>query len=140
MVIDSSALIAIIGDEPETFAMLDAIELDSIRWISAATLLETSIVLQSRYGTEVVDDFDTLLTRIGVEIIDFDEDQARIARDAFNRFGKGRHPAALNFGDCFAYALSKSRDEPLLFKGSDFSQTDITSVPIAGSTRNLQSP
>jgi ribonuclease VapC len=128
MVIDRSALVAIIGGEPETSAMLDAIEIDPIRWVSAATLVETSIVLQSLYGTDAVDDFDIFVIRIGAEIIHFDEDQARIARDAFNRFGKGRHAAALNFGDCFAYALAKSRDEPLLFKGHDFSKTDITAV------------
>jgi ribonuclease VapC len=128
MVIDTSAFVVIIAREPEKEAMVNAIEIDASRFVSTATILEASVILLKRYGPDAVDDFDVLLARLNVQTIEFDEDQAHIAREAYARFGKGRHVAALNFGDCFVYALAKSRNEPLLFKGNDFSETDIIAV------------
>jgi ribonuclease VapC len=96
--------------------------------VSAATLVETSIVIESRYGPEGVRDLDLLLAAAGAEVIAVDADQAEVARRAFSRFGKGRHPAALNFGDCFSYVLAVTRAEPLLFKGADFIHTDVARV------------
>lgn len=96
--------------------------------MSAATALECSLVLESRYGPVGAIKLDALLSEQGVEVVAFDEEQLALARAAFRRFGRGRHPAALNFGDCFAYALAKARTLPLLFKGDDFAQTDIASA------------
>jgi ribonuclease VapC len=129
MVIDSSALVAIIVDEPERQRLEDAIQLDSSRLVSAVTKLESSIVLFGRSGRALLDEFDRLLARIAASIVPFDDHQSEIARDAFARFGKGRHRAALNFGDCAAYALSVAA-EPLLFKGTDFGATDVEVVKL----------
>lgn len=96
--------------------------------ISAATLVEVSIVMQARNGARGVDDLDALLTTAAIRCVAVDNDQARLARDAFARFGKGRAAAGLNFGDCFSYALARAMDRPLLFKGADFAQTDIAPV------------
>lgn len=93
--------------------------------MSVATFVETSIVIESRYGAEGLRDLDLLLERAGLELVPVDVEQARAARAAYSRYGKGRHPAALNFGDCFSYALARVLGEPLLFKGGDFSQTDL---------------
>ena len=96
--------------------------------LSAVNLLEASIVIESRKGETGGRELDLLIYRADIEIVPLDQDQAEIARIAWRRFGKGRHPAALNYGDCFAYALAKSRRLPLLYQGDDFSQTDIESV------------
>lgn len=128
MVVDTSALLAIALDELERQPFLDAIEHDPIRFISAASLLEASIVIESRYGIEAGDDLDQMVRQLGLEIEPVTVVQVAIARYAYRAYGKGKHPAALNFGDCFAYALAKDTGEPLLFKGNDFSQTDITIV------------
>jgi len=128
MVLDTSALIAILSGEPEQEAFIHAIERADVRLLSAATLLEASIVIEARYGAAGAHHLDQLLERADVEIVPVDGEQASAARSAWQRFGKGRHPAALNFGDCFPYALAVTRGEPLLFKGNDFSQTD---VPVA---------
>lgn len=125
MVIDTSALIAILLDEPERRAFTEAIESAESRRVSAATLLETAIVVESRFGPEGERDLDHLLETAGVDVEPVDAEQLRIARRAFSRYGKGRHAAGLNFGDCFAYALAKAVGEPLLFKGEDFGRTDI---------------
>ena len=95
------------------------------RSISAATLLETTMVFEARVGNRGAADLDQLIANLSLEVVPFTPSQAALARDAFRRFGKGRHSARLNFGDCFAYALAKERGEPLLFKGDDFSRTDI---------------
>jgi ribonuclease VapC len=92
--------------------------------------LEAPIVIESRKGEAGGRELDLLIYRAAIEIVAVDQDQAEIARLAWRRFGKGRHPAGLNYGDCFAYALAKSRRLPLLFQGDDFSQTDITGVPL----------
>ena len=131
MVIDTSALVAILQDEPERRRFNEAIEQAPQRLLSAANLIEIAIVIESRYGAEGIRDLDLFLTAAGVQTVSVDPAQALAAREAFRRFGKGRHPAGLNFGDCFAYALAQSRDEPLLFKGDDFPLTDvIAAVPL----------
>ncbi len=129
MVLDASALIAILSGEPEQQPFIRAIEQADVRLLSAATLLEASIVIETRYGSAGGHQLDRLLRRGEVEIVPVDFEQAREARAAWRRYGKGRHPAALNFGDCFSYALAVTRGEPLLFKGNDFSQTDVPTMP-----------
>jgi ribonuclease VapC len=125
MVIDASGLLAILLDEPERRAFNEAIEAADARAMSVATLVELSIVLESRFGAEGLRDLDLFVVRAGIELVPVDLEQAHEARRAFSRFGRGRHPAGLNYGDCFAYALARVRGEPLLFKGEDFSQTDV---------------
>ena len=125
MVIDTSAILAILQNEPEQDAFIEAIESADIRLVSAASFFEASIVILTRYGMDGILDLDLFLAKAGIEISSVDSDQANIARRAFREFGRGRHPAELNFGDCFSYALAKSLDLPLLFKGNDFSKTDI---------------
>ena len=130
MVIDTSALIALLLREPDAPSVAQAIEAGSPRLLSAANLLEAAIVIESRKGEAGGRELDLLLYRAGIEIVAVDQDQAETARAAWRRFGKGRHPAALNYGDCFAYALARTRRLPLLFRGNDFSQTDIEGVPV----------
>jgi ribonuclease VapC len=126
MVIDTSALLAILQDEPERRAFNEAIESAGARAVSIANFVETSIVMEVRHGAEGVRDLDLLIERGGIELVEVSVDQGRAARRTFQRYGKGRHPAGLNFGDCFAYALAAVRGERLLFKGEDFSRTDVT--------------
>ena len=128
MILDTSALLAILLDEPERRRFVEAIEADPTRVLSAATLVECSIVLEVRHGPDGVRDLDLLLARAEISVAPVDVDQAYEARHAFRNFGRGRHRAKLNFGDCFAYALSRSLGEPLLFKGSDFALTDVSSA------------
>ena len=128
MVLDTSALVAVLQDEPEQRQFIRLIEEADARRLSAATLVETSIVIEARFGAEGVRDLDLFLSRAGVETLSVDAEQAQLARHAFSRFGKGRHPAGLNFGDCFSYALATSLSEPLLFKGRDFALTDVSQV------------
>jgi ribonuclease VapC len=128
MIIDTSALVAILCNEPEAPTMEAAIEGDPIRLISAATLLETSIVIEARFGEVGGRELDLLVHKAQIAIVSFDQDQAELAREAYRTYGKGRHPAGLNYGDCFSYALSISSGEPLLFKGDDFRKTEIKSV------------
>jgi len=126
IVIDTSALIAIFRLEDEADLFLTTIVEAEERCFSALSLLKASMVISGRGGSEAAfEPLDEFLTEAGIKIVPFDADQARIARDAFLLFGKGRHKAALNLGDCVSYALAKSRDAPLLFKGGDFSLTDI---------------
>ena len=129
MVIDTSALIAILRDEPERRVLNEAIEAAETCAMSTATFLETSMVIESRYGPDGTRDLDLLISKARISLASVDADQAYVARDAFRRYGRGRHPAGLNFGDCFAYALAKMLDEPLLFKGNDFVLTDIAVYP-----------
>ena len=125
MVIDTSALVAILGNEPERKEFVFAIEQAEHRAVSAVSFVETSIVIGSRYGTEGLRDLDLLISKARIEIVSVEEDQAQIARRALMQYGKGRHPARLNLGDCLAYALAKALDEPLLCKGGGFLRTDI---------------
>ena len=131
MVIETSALVAIFFDEPERRPFNEAIEAASRRLVSAAALVEAEIVLYARHGIAGSRVLDEFLRSARISIASVDEEQANAARIAFRRFGKGRHPAALNFGDCFSYALSKVTGEPLLYKGEDFAQTDIAAVSLA---------
>ena len=125
MVVDTSALLAIFLAEPERQPFLDSILQAETRMISAANVLETGIVLEARRGESAGREFDLFLVRASLQIVAVDSEQAEIARSAWRKYGKGRHPAALNFGDCFAYALAKFSGEPLLAKGRDFTLTDI---------------
>lgn len=128
MVIDTSALIAILTGEVDAERYEAAIAADPLRLISAATLLEASIVIEARLGEDAGRELDLLLHKARVEIVSVDANQIEIARDAFRRFGKGRHRAGLNYGDCFSYAAAVARGEGLLFKGDDFARTDVTAV------------
>ena len=125
MVIDSSALLAILFDEPERRSFNQMIEADPVRLLSAANFVEAALVVEARLGEAGGREFDLFIHRAEIEIVPVDADQAEIARRAYRRYGKGRHRAGLNFGDCFAYALAKTRGEPLLFKGEDFAATDV---------------
>jgi ribonuclease VapC len=125
MIVDSSALAAIILKEPEALRLTTAIASSPVRRLPAPCLLEVSMLILGRLGEDGLRDLDLYLARSRMEITPFTETQAGLARDAFRRFGKGRHPAKLNFGDCMAYALAKEAGEELLFKGTDFSQTEI---------------
>lgn len=128
MVIDTSALVAILLDEPDRRRFTRAVADASVRAVSAATVLEAGIVIEAKLGEVGGRELDLLLHRAAVEVVSVDEEQAVIARAAWRRFGKGRHAAGLNFGDCFAYALASVRGEPLLFKGDDFAATDVLAV------------
>jgi ribonuclease VapC len=128
MVVDSSAVLAILFCEPERSQFLKLIDESQTRLISAAGALESAMVIERRHGTAGGDELDIFLHRAAIEIVSVDSEQFSVARQAWRKFGKGRHPAALNFGDCFAYALSKVSSEPLLAKGTDFQKTDAQLV------------
>jgi ribonuclease VapC len=128
MVIDTSAVLAIIFDEPGADDIEMAVDADPVRLMSAASYLETAIVVESRLGEPGGRELDLLLHKAGIEIVAVTAEQADAARDSWRRFGKGRHLAGLNFGDCFAYALAAASGEPLLFKGDDFGKTDVQRV------------
>jgi ribonuclease VapC len=128
MIVDSSALIAILFKEPEGRLIDVAIVECAVCRMSAANFLEVSMVVFARKGPEGTRDLDLLIARLGIVLVAFSESQARLARSAFERLGKGRHPAGLNFGDCIAYALARESGEELLFKGGDFAQTDIAAA------------
>ena len=125
MIIDTSALIAMLEQEPEAERIARALAATPERSVSAANLLEAGIVMQARRGDEGARDLDLLLAKLAVEIVPFTARQADIARKAFRRYGRGRHDAGLSFGDCCAYALAKDEAAPLLFKDDDFSKTDV---------------
>jgi ribonuclease VapC len=132
MVIDTSALVAMLNDEPEADRFEAAVEADRVRLMSAASYLETAIVIETRFGEPGGRELDLWLHRAAVDLVSVDADQANIARVAYRRYGKGRHRAGLNYGDCFSYALAKVSGQPLLFKGDDFAQTDIGGVHDVG--------
>jgi ribonuclease VapC len=129
MVIDSSAVLAILQNEPERRAFNEAIEAAATRSWSAASFVETSMIVESRYGSDGMRDLDLFIAKAQIELIAVDVEQAHLARQAFRQFGKGRHPAGLNFGDCFSYALARALSDPLLYKGADFGKCDIESHP-----------
>jgi ribonuclease VapC len=131
MVIDTSALLAIFLAEPERSSFLGQLMRSETRCISAANLFETGIVLEARRGEAAGREFDLFVVRVNIEIVAVDSEQVEIARSAWRKYGKGRHPAGLNFGDCFAYALAKFCGEPLLAKGTDFARTDIELCSLA---------
>jgi ribonuclease VapC len=125
MVLDTSALAAVLFDEPERDEFVRKIVAAPRRLISSATLVESSIVVESRRGEAAGRELDLFLHRAKVRTVAVDEEQAEVARAAWRRYGRGRHPAGLNFGDLFAYALARTSAEQLLFKGDDFAMTDV---------------
>lgn len=125
MIVDSSAIIAILRDEPDAAALAEALQQALIRRISAVTYVECGVVADNNQNAVLSRRLDNLLRDVGVQVESVTLRQAEIARQAYRDFGKGRHKAGLNFGDCFSYALAKEMDEPLLFKGNDFRFTDV---------------
>ncbi len=125
MIVDTSAILAILFHEPDAERFARAITAASPRRMSVATLLEVTIVLESRSGAAAGHELDAFLQESAVQLEPVTTDHAQAARRAWRRFGRGNHPAGLNFGDCFAYALAEATREPLLFKGRDFALTDI---------------
>jgi ribonuclease VapC len=125
VIIDTSAIIAILSGEPDAAHFAQMIEQDPAPRIGTPALLEASIVLTRWFGEEALTALDNFVRESGAEIVAFDMPQLRAAQNAYLRFGKGRHPAALNHGDCMSYALAQVCDEALLFKGQDFGQSDI---------------
>jgi ribonuclease VapC len=128
MVLDTSAVLAILFDEPERDAFTRLIENDPVRLLSAANRVEVTLVVEGRKRELGRADLERLLAEANVEIVALSPEQAEIACDAFRRYGRGRHPAGLNLGDVFAYALARATGEPLLFKGDDFAKTDVASA------------
>ena len=129
MVIDTSAIVALIEAEPSADALAAAVERDDQRFVSTVSVLEAAIVLESRRPTTARSALDRLLEAFSIEVVAFDADQLTLAREGFRRFGRGQPSMArLNFGDCCAYALAKALSEPLLFIGNDFIHTDIASA------------
>lgn len=128
MVLDTSALMAVLLGEDDAELYVRAIVDDPRRLISAFILLETSIVIEARKGPDGSREWELLQYRINIDVVPFTTTQHVLAIEAWRRFGKGRHPAGLNIGDCCSYSLSKMAGEPLLYKGDDFVQTDITPV------------
>ena len=125
LVLDTSAIIAILQNEPPAERLIDVLKRTPRRRLSASSLLEASIVMFARFGDAGEREVDLFVYRLDVDVIPVTMEHIDIARSAYRRFGKGQHPACLNFGDCFPYALSVSLGEPLLFTGNDFSQTDV---------------
>jgi ribonuclease VapC len=125
MVIDTSAVLAILFDEPDAKSYADAIEKADSRHMSTANYLEAALIVDTRGDSVASREFDLFFRRANFLVDPVTFEHAQTARQAYRDFGKGRHSAALNFGDCLAYALAKTLDEPLLFKGSEFSRTDI---------------
>jgi ribonuclease VapC len=128
MVLDTSAIVAILLDEPERTAFDRRIEADPTRLVSAASRVEATFVIEGRKGEAGRERLTRFFRLTGAEIVPVTLDQIEIACEAFRRYGKGRHAAGLNLGDVFAYALAKTSGEPLLFKGDDFTRTDIASA------------
>jgi ribonuclease VapC len=125
MVVDTSIITAMIVDEPERNLFEDLILRASTVVISVAAVVEISIVLRHKRRDSDAEKLDELLSKLRIDVRGVDLSLGKLAREAFAQYGKGRHPAALNFGDCFTYALAKARDDVLLFKGDDFARTDI---------------
>ncbi len=124
-VLDTSALVAVLAGESAAPALIERIAAEDDLGISAGTLLEALVVLQARYGDEGVRDLRLLVHAAGARVIPFDADQVELAHAGFVRYGKGRHPAALNLGDLYAYALAKAHGAPVLYVGDDFARTDV---------------
>ena len=126
MVLDTSALMAILLGEPEAKALSQAIARDPKRLVSAFSALETAIVIEAKRGEAGSRELDLLIHKAKIEIVPLNAEQSELARKAWRLYGKGHHPAGLNIGDCCSYSLSKYSGEPLLFKGDDFARTDVT--------------
>jgi len=130
MIIDTSAILALLFNEPEADEIEIAIDEDPVRLTSAAAALEAAIVVEARLGAAGGREFDLLLHKARIDLVPVTGEQMEVARSAWRRFGRGRHEANLNFGDCFSYALAAVSGEPLLFKGDDFSRTDVATVTL----------
>jgi ribonuclease VapC len=128
MVIDTSALVAMLTDEPDAELFEARVADDPVRTMSTASYLETAIVIESRFGESGGRELDLWLHRASVSLVAVDADQAEVARAAYRRYGTGRHRAGLNYGDCFSYALARVSGQPLLFKGDDFGHTDVVAA------------
>lgn len=128
MVVDSSVLIAVLLLEPDAEQFLNQLIDAPDLYISAVSLVETAMVIEYKKGQTGADKLDELLAELTPTIVEFDQKQAALARSAWREYGKGRHPAKLNFGDCCSYALAKHLNKPLLYKGNDFSQTDLAAM------------
>ena len=128
MIVDSSAIIAVVFEEPDHRLYLETMLAAQVLTMSAATLFECRLVALRKAGEAQENRLLVFLAWLKIRIANFDEPQATLAADAFRRYGKGRDKASLNFGDCFSYALAKSRGEPLLYKGGDFSRTDVAAA------------
>lgn len=125
MVLDTSALIALLLREPSAARLAAAVQASPARYVSVASVLETALVMQARVGEQGDLEVDALLRELELDVVPVDAEQLRLARDAAVRFGRGRHPAALDYGDLFSYGLAASLGEPLLCTGGDFAQTDV---------------
>jgi ribonuclease VapC len=125
VIIDTSAIVAVLFNEPDAALYANAIAATAVRRISAASYVEAAVVVDSQSSASGARQFDAFMRRAGIVIEPVTEEQALLARQAYADFGKGRHKAGLNFGDCFSYALARAFGEPLLFKGKDFSRTDV---------------
>jgi ribonuclease VapC len=132
VILDTSAIIAVLRDEPEAAAMAQAMEQAGASHVSAVSYVEAAIVIDSSRSPVSSRRFDDFFRQAHIVIESVSPEHARIAREAYRDFGKGRHRAGLNFGDCFSYALAKERGETLLFKGDDFCQTDIEAADVSG--------
>jgi ribonuclease VapC len=128
MVLDTSAVLAVLLDEPERASFSAAIEAAPVRLMSVVTLVEATLVWEGRKGPAGLGRVDRFVADAEAELVPVSPEQAEVARNAFRRFGRGRHPGALNFGDCFAYALARTTGAPLLYKGDDFARTDIVAA------------
>jgi ribonuclease VapC len=128
VIVDASALIAVLRDEDDAERIIDVLAASSETRMSAASWLETAIVVDGNADPVLSRRFDDLIAATGIALEPVTADQVRLARQAYRDFGKGRHPAGLNFGDCFSYALARLTGEPLLFKGEDFALTDLASA------------
>ena len=125
MIVDTSAVVAILNDEPDASHIKAALAAATVRRLSVVNALEVTMVVESRGGAAAGAEFERVMNSAHIEAVPVTLEQLASARYAWRRFGKGNHPAGLNFGDCFAYALSDVTREPLLFKGEDFAQTDV---------------
>ena len=134
MVIDTSAICTLLFKEQERDRFAAAISADGVRLVSTPNALEAAIVLLARKGPAGVRELDLLFHAAGIDVVPFGKEHLLLAREGYERYGKGRHPAQLNFGDCCSYALSRHSGEPLLFKGSDFTRTDVVPVKVPDSS------
>jgi len=128
MVIDTSALLAVLFSEPDADLFAEAIDRAPVRLMSVVSVLEATMTIQSRFGADSVPDLDAAILASAIEIVPLSAEHLALCRHASERYGKGRHPARLNLGDCCAYATAMLAGEPLLFKGADFAQTDVKSA------------
>jgi ribonuclease VapC len=136
MIVDSSALIALLLGEPDSLTFLNALSNPNRKLISAFTFLETSIVIEARKGPEGTKALAELMACTNIEQVAFDASQAEVALDAWRRYGKGRDPAGLNIGNCVSYALARTTNQRLLYKGNDFSQTDLATGEFDVASKN----